>query len=77
MDNAIWRFSFPMRKGILDNDYVFYNDGRIMHCYDKTISKLNIEEFVSAEEISIDERNIMLTNAPETLKDFIKDVLKL
>ena len=77
MDNVIWRFSFPMRKGVLDNDYVFYNDGSIMHCYDKTISKLNIEEFVSAEQIPIDERNIMLTNAPETLKDFIKDTLKL
>lgn len=60
MDNVIWSFSFPMRKGVLDNDYVFYSDGRIMHRYDKTISKLNIEEFVSAEQIRLDERNIIL-----------------
>lgn len=77
MDHEIWRYSFPMKKGMWDNDYVFYRDGRIMHCYDKNISKFNIEEFVSAEQISLEERNIMLSNAPETLKGIITDILKL
>lgn len=77
MDDIIWRFSFPMRKGVLDNDYVFYSDGRILHCYDKTISKINIEEFISAEQIPIEERNTMIANAPETLKDFIKNILEI
>ena len=77
MDKVIWRYSFPMRKGVLDNDYVFFSDDRIMHCYDKTISKLNIEEFVSAEQIPIEQRNMMIADAPEALKDFIKDRLKV
>ena len=77
MDNVIWRYPFPMRKGMLDNDYVFYSDGRIMHCYDKSISKYNIEEFVSAEQIPLEARKVMLENAPEALKNFIKNILKL
>ena len=77
MDNVIWRYSFHMKKGMLDNDYVFYSDGRIMHCYDKNISKYNIEEFVSAEQIPLEERKVMLENAPEEPKDFIKGILKL
>lgn len=66
-----------MKKGMFDNDYVFYSDGRIMHCYDKNISKYNIEEFVSAEQIPLEARKMMLENAPEALKNFIKNILKL
>ena len=77
MDNVIWRYSFPMKKGMFDNDYVFYSDGRIMHCYDKNISKYNIEEFVSAEQIPLEERKVMLENAPKTLKNVIKSILEL
>ena len=33
-----------MKKGTLDNEYYFYEDGRILHCYDRTQNKLNIEE---------------------------------
>lgn len=77
MDKVIWSYSFPMKKGMFDNDYVFYDDGRIKHCYDKSNSKFNIEEFVTADRIPLGERYAMLANSPETLKDFIKDTLKL
>lgn len=60
-----------------DNEYVFYSDGRIMHCYDKNISKFNIEEFVSAKQIPLEERKVMLENAPEASKEFIKRILEL
>lgn len=66
-----------MRKGILDDDYYFYEDGRILHSYDKTQSKLNIEEYVSAESIDKGKRETMLAACPESLYDTIKNILNL
>lgn len=72
-----WSYFFPMRKGIFDDDYYFYEDGRILHSYDKTQTKLNIEEFVSPESIDISKRQIMLSACPQDKYDTIKRILKL
>lgn len=72
-----WSYSFPMRKGILDDDYYFYEDGSILHSYDRTQQKLNIEEYVSADSISIEKRHIMLAACPKEKYALIKSMLKL
>lgn len=66
-----------MRKGILDDDYYFFEDGRILHSYDKTQSKLNIEEYVSADSIPIEKRHTMLEACPNDKYALIKSMLKL
>lgn len=77
MDNHIWQYSFPMRKGILDDDYYFFEDGRILHSYDKTQSKLNIEEYISADTIDVAKRQTMLKACPKHLYNTIKTFLKI
>ena len=72
-----WMYSFPMKKGILDDDYYFYEDGRILHCYDKTQSKLNVEEYVIASSISEDIRTAMLQACPLDKKEIITKILQL
>lgn len=76
-ENIIWSYFFPMRKGTLDDDYYFYEDGSILHSYDKTQQKLNIEEFVSADSIAIDKRYKMLEACPADKYEIIKSFLKL
>ena len=76
-DNYFWSYFFPMRKGILDDDYFFFEDGRILHSYDKTQSKLNIEEYVSADSIPIEKRRAMLEACPDGIYALIKSMLKL
>lgn len=66
-----------MRKGFLDDDYYFYPDGRILHSYDRTQNKLNIEEFVSAESISEEKRRVMLEACPLDKYEIIKQTLRL
>ena len=66
-----------MRKGTLDDDYYFYEDGRILHSYDKTQSKLNIEEYVSPDFIEIQKRQIMLASCPQDKYEIIKSILHL
>lgn len=75
--NYIWSYSFPMRKGIFDDDYFFYEDGRILHSYDQTQNKLNIEEFVTAETIDIERRRQMLNACPIDKYELIKFILKI
>jgi hypothetical protein len=47
----IWAYR-SMKKGDYDNDYFFYEDGSILHHYDRTKSKRDIESFVSPTDIS-------------------------
>lgn len=76
MDNKyFWGYCFPMKKGNLDNEYYFYEDGRILHIYDKTQNKLNIEEDIKAKDISERERKIILDNCPEKHINKIKKIL--
>lgn len=66
-----------MRKGILDDDYYFYEDGRILHSYDKTQTKLNIEEYVTADSIDLNKRQLMLASCPDEKYNLIKRILEL
>lgn len=50
--NVFWYCSLPMKKGTIDNDYAFLNDGRIIRCYDRTISKMNSGAPISPTAIS-------------------------
>ena len=73
----LWKYSFPMKKGIFDNEYYFYEDGNIIHFYDRNQNKFNIEEIVSPSSISEEEKLIMLESCPDDLKETIKHMLQL
>ena len=60
----IWKY-LSMKRQLLDNDYYFYEDGSIFHHYDKTITKLNIEEYVSSEDISESDKQTILSKCKE------------
>lgn len=47
---------FSMKKRIYDNDYYFYEDGTILHHYDRTMTKLDIEAYVILSTISDTEK---------------------
>lgn len=76
MDNGyFWSYSFRMKKGLLDNDYYFLENGKILHVFDKTQNKLNKEEYVSASDIPEHERLQIIENCPPEYKDQIKEIL--
>lgn len=47
----IWAY-YSIHRQNLDNDYIFYKEGTILHHYDRTMTKWDIEEFVSPSDIS-------------------------
>lgn len=76
----LWRCSLPMKKGVLDNDYAFYEDGTIVHEYDKSIYRLedmNLETQVSADFIQDDIKHKIIEQCPENLKERIISMLKI
>lgn len=76
-NNYFWSYSFNMKKGMLDNDYYFYENGKILHSFDKTMLKINIEEFVSASDIPEKERLEMLNKCPLEYKGRINEMLTI
>ena len=76
-EDYFWSYFFPMKKGVLDNDYFFMNDGRILHEYDRTINKLNISEYVTAAQIPENERITMYNACPEEYEERVKSMLEL
>lgn len=76
----LWLCSLPMKKGILDNDYAFYEDGTIIHEYDTSMYRskdMNIETEVSADSIQDDIKLKIMERCPEELKEKISNILKL
>lgn len=51
----IWAY-LSMKKGTYDNDYYFYEDGKIIHHYDISVRKYNLEGVVTPEDISESEK---------------------
>lgn len=66
----IWAY-LSVKKGMYDNDYYFYEDGTILHHYDRTMKKLDIEEYISPSNIPDEEKEKMLKKCRAECPDTI------
>ena len=79
MDNEkvpLWVYR-SMKKQDLDNDYFFYEDGTILHHYDRTITKRDIEEDILPKDISKCERENILAQCERECPNEVFERLKL
>lgn len=79
MKKTIYKCHF-MRKGLLDHEYSFYEDGTVFHQYDKSQypGGQDYEETISAKNIS--ERNkltILEDCKDEEMKEWLKKIMGL
>lgn len=73
----IWAY-LSMKKGIYDNDYYFYEDGTILHHYDHSMMKHDIEEYVSPSNISESEKEkIMSTCKAECTSEIAEYIARI
>lgn len=75
--NIICICSLPMKKGILDDDYIFLKDGTIIHSFDKSTFDINCEEILKLNEISTNKRNKIFNYCPDTHKQEIAKILDI
>ena len=72
----LW-FYRSMKKQDLDNDYFFYEDGTILHHYDRTINKRDIEEDILSKDIPEYEREKILAQCEGECPNEVFERIKL
>lgn len=63
-------------KGDLDNDYTFFEDGKIRHNYDQNVNKMGLEAWITPRSIADSERDKILKACPAEFKIRITALLK-
>jgi hypothetical protein len=63
-------------NGELDNDYTFFEDGKIRHNYDQSVYKSNLETWLNPGNISDKEKEKILKECPQQFKAKITAILR-
>ena len=63
-------------KGDLDNDYTFFEDGKIHHNYDQNATKTGLEVWISARNIPDNDKEKILKACPLQFKTKITTILR-
>lgn len=64
-----------LRKGAMDNDYTFYKDGRILHCYDPNIYNHSKKVWLTADDLQLHVKAAILEKCPEEHRESITKIL--
>ncbi|MEJ1221741.1 hypothetical protein [Sediminicola sp. 1XM1-17] len=66
-------------KGVLDDDYTLYDDGSVLHFYDKSIypGGQNIEENLTVDDLSPEIKQRLYDDASAVNKELVGKILKL
>ena len=73
----IWAYYSKVRQN-LDNDYYFYEDGSILHHYDRTMTKWDIEEFVLPSNISYYDKQMIVNKCKlECSEDVVEKIKRI
>lgn len=62
--------------GWLDDDYTFYEGGKIKRVYDQHPTKSNLTDWITGSQISDHKKEKILKKCPIELKAQIGDILK-
>lgn len=66
-----------MKRQNLDNDYFFFEDGTILHHYDRTQSKQDLEEDIFPKDIPKHEKEKILTQCKGECSNEVFERIKL
>jgi len=74
MENEIC--TIDLRKDpFFDDDYTFYEDGKIKRFYDKSSYRHSLESWLKPEEITDETKQLLLDKCPENFKEKIRSIL--
>ena len=78
-DKKIISVSHAMKKGILDDDYTLYDDGTVLHFYDRHTYRggQNFEDMLEGRSLSEKVKKRLLESASEDNKALVKELLDI
>ena len=70
--------SFNIKKGLLDDDYTLFENGDILHEYDKSQypGGINLKETLTVEQISNEVKKRLFQSASKEMKALVQEVLR-
>ncbi|GAB5416062.1 MAG: hypothetical protein Crog4KO_13530 [Crocinitomicaceae bacterium] len=74
MDKEICTISIG--NGFLDNDYTFYESGKIKNFYDQSQYKLNQTSWITPNQISESKKVKILEKCSESNREFVEKILR-
>lgn len=79
MDKKTISISHKMKGGVLDDDYTLYDDGTILHEYDKHTypGGQNLKESLSVTDLSDEVKQRLLEAASDGDKELVRKTLNL
>lgn len=79
MEKKIISISHKMKGGVLDDDYTLYEDGTVLHEYDKHAypGGQNFSDELSVEELSVAIKHRLLEASTEENRELVQTTLKL
>lgn len=69
--------SHRMKRGVLDDDYTLFENGEVLHEYDKNIYPgcYNLKEALTVEQLAEDVKKSILVAASDENKELVRKVL--
>lgn len=69
--------NFTQCKGGLDDDYILYEDGTVLHEYDRSTApgNYNLKEYLEIKDLKDKIKEGLLLNASQELKDKVSKIL--
>ena len=79
MDKKAISVSHSMKGGMLDDDYTLFDDGTVLHEYDRSIypNGINLKEELAIDELSDKIKQKLLDAAMAEDKEIVRKILKL
>ena len=79
MDKKTISISHKMKGGILDDDYTLYEDGTILHKYDKHtyLGGQNLKDSLTIDDLSDEVKQRLLKAARDGDKELVRKMLNL
>jgi len=79
MNKKVISVSHKMKGGVLDDDYTLYEDGTVLHEYDKHTypGGQNLSDELTVEELSDTIKQRLLEASTDENKDLVRKTLKI
>lgn len=79
MDKKIISISHKMKANYLDDDYTLYEDGTVLHEFDKNIypGGQNLKRIITIADLSDEVKQRLLESASGVDKETVRQMLKL